>query len=34
VSLFTKAPDAALVNEIFTCYDKPVETKAKKSLGV
>jgi SSS family solute:Na+ symporter len=33
VSLVTKKPDKARVDEIFTCYDKTITTEVKKHLG-
>ncbi|MBQ4340010.1 MAG: sodium:solute symporter, partial [Firmicutes bacterium] len=33
VSLLTKAPDAALVDDIFSCYNKKVIVTAKDSIG-
>ncbi|MBP3633099.1 MAG: sodium:solute symporter [Oscillospiraceae bacterium] len=33
VSLFTKAPDKKLVDEIFSCYDKTVTVSVKDSIG-
>lgn len=33
VSLFTKAPDSALVQSSFSCYDETVVVPAKESLG-
>jgi len=33
VSLFTKAPDKAHVEQVFSCYDKPVTVTAKHSLN-
>ena len=33
ISVFTKKPDKNLVEETFTCYDKPVTVHAKESLG-
>ncbi|MBQ4517448.1 MAG: sodium:solute symporter [Clostridia bacterium] len=33
VSLFTKKPDAALVDTMFTCYDHKVLVSAKEALG-
>ena len=33
VSVFTKKPDGALINEVFSCYNKQVTTIAKDSLG-
>ena len=32
VSLFTKAPDAAMVDTAFACYEKKVEVSQKRSL--
>jgi SSS family solute:Na+ symporter len=32
VSLFTKAPDKAMLDDIFSCYDVEVETKARNVL--
>lgn len=34
VSLFTKAPEKALVENAFSCYEKKVTTTAKDSLGM
>lgn len=33
VSLLTKKPDKALVDEVFSCYDRKVEVTAKDSIG-
>jgi len=33
VSMFTKAPDKALVDHCFSCYDEPVTVKARDDLG-
>ena len=33
VSLFTKKPDKALVDDAFSCYDKTVTVRAKDALG-
>ena len=33
VSLFTKAPDKKLVDDIFSCYDKTVTVSVKDSIG-
>ncbi len=33
VSLFTKKPDADFVTDAFSCYEEPVTTSAKDSLG-
>jgi hypothetical protein len=33
VSLFTKAPDKALVDHAFACYDQLVSVPVKESLG-
>ena len=33
VSLFTKAPDKQLVDDMFSCYESKVTVSAKKALG-
>ena len=33
VSIFTKAPDRALVDNYFSCYDEEVKVKVKEALG-
>ena len=33
VSLFTKAPNESHVEQVFSCYDKPVTVTAKHSLN-
>ena len=33
VSLFTRKPDAKLVEETFACYDTKVEVAQKEALG-
>ena len=33
VSLFTKAPDRALVDDAFSCYDQKVLVKQSEALG-
>ena len=33
VSVFTKAPDKQLVDDIFSCYDRKVVVTAKDAIG-
>ena len=33
VSLFTRKPDAALVDEAFSCYDQRVLVRQREALG-
>lgn len=33
VSIFTKAPDKAVVDHCFSCYDETVTVKVKDDLG-
>jgi SSS family solute:Na+ symporter len=33
VSLFTKAPDRALVDDAFSCYEQKVVVTSKTALG-
>ncbi|MBR6570677.1 MAG: sodium:solute symporter, partial [Clostridia bacterium] len=33
VSLFTRKPDAALIDHVFSCYDRKVLVSVKDSIG-
>jgi hypothetical protein len=33
VSLFTKAPDQAHIEQVFSCYDKKVVVSASEAIG-
>jgi len=33
VSIFTPKPDAALIDDVFSCYDRKVLVSVKDSIG-